>query len=285
MMKRVGIISLLLLAGGISFAQKPIAAEGTFVISGTGSYDDSLALATFVNLLPERSNSTVLFIPTASSGIKLPNDYIYTPPKGDTTESYTRDFEMQLGKLFKVQRVKILHTRNRTIANSDAFVRDIKGSNAVWISGGNAGRLADAYLNTKTQYELAKLVERGGVIGGNSAGAIILGSYTIRGWTEKPILMAKGHDKGFGFIKGVAFNPHLLTAKREYELMNVVHAYPELLGIGIDDYGLLIVKNNIVENIGKGRVAIYDNKKHGDRWYYWLELGKKIDLKTRTVVP
>src|SRR5689334_12133333 len=100
-MKSTGIILLLLLAGGIGFAQKPVAAGGTFVISGTGSYDDSLALATFVSLLPDRSKSTVLFIPTASSGIKLPNNYIYIPPKADTTDAYTRDFERQLEKIFK----------------------------------------------------------------------------------------------------------------------------------------------------------------------------------------
>ncbi|HWA32605.1 MAG TPA: Type 1 glutamine amidotransferase-like domain-containing protein, partial [Cyclobacteriaceae bacterium] len=238
-MKRGIIVSLLLVTAVMVFAQKFNHGGGTFVISGTGSYDDSLALSTFVRLLPDGANSTVLFIPTASSGLKLPNGYIYIPPRRDTTESYTRDFETELEKIFKVNRVKILHTRDRSVANSETFVRGIKNVNAVWISGGNAGRLADAYLNTKTQSELAKLIERGGVIGGNSAGAIILGSYIVRGWTEKPILMAKGHDKGFDFIKGVAFNPHLLTAKREYELMSVVHEYPELLGIGIDDYGLL----------------------------------------------
>jgi cyanophycinase len=258
--------------------------SGTFVISGTGSYDDSLALKTFVNLLPSGVNSTVLFIPTASSGIRLPNGFVYVPPKGDTLESYTRGFEVELEKIFRVKRIKILHTHSRAVANSDAFVQPIKEVSGVWISGGNAGRLAEAYLKTKVHNELKVLIEDGGIIGGNSAGAIILGSYTVRGWTEKPLLMAKGHDKGFGFIKDVAFNPHLLTAKREYELMNVVHEYPKLLGIGIDDYGLLIVRDNIVENLGRGKVAIYDNIKHGGVWYYWLEQGRKFDLKRRMVV-
>ncbi len=273
------------LASNAAFAQKALSLHGTFVISGTGSYDDSLALATFVNLLPQGRNSTILFVPTASSGLKLPNGFIYIPPKADTTAIYTRDFETQLEKLFKVVHVKLLHTRDKATANSRQFFNAIKEADGVWLSGGNAGRLADVYLNTKTHAALVRLVERGGIIGGNSAGAIILGSYIVRGWTEKPILMAKGHDKGFGFIQGVAFNPHLLTAKREYELMSVVHEYPDLLGIGIDDYGLLVVEDNLIENVGPGRVAIYDNKKHGERWYCWLEQEKKFDLRTRTVVP
>jgi hypothetical protein len=33
---------------------------------------------------------------------------------------------------------------------------------------------------------------------------------------------------------------------------------------------------------GQGRVAIYDNKKYGRNWYYWLSPGDKFDLRTRT---
>jgi cyanophycinase len=119
------------------------------------------------------------------------------------------------------------------------------------------------------------------VMGGNSAGAIIMGAYVVRGWTEKPMLMAKGHDHGFNFIEGVAINPHLITAKREYELISVVHQYPNLLGIGIDDYTSLVVRDNVFEVLGRSKVAIYDNKKHGDKWYYWLDPGTRFDLKTR----
>jgi len=255
--------------------------KGTFVISGTGSFDDSLSLKAFVNLLKEGSNSKIIFIPTASSGIKLPNGYIFIPPKGDTTLEYVRVFEKELESLFRVRKVTVLHTRDKKIASSKAFSDPIKSADGVWIGSGNAGRLADAYLGTETQTELEQLLTRGGVIGGNSAGAIILGSYVVRGWTEKPMLMAKGHDKGFGFLKAIAVNPHLITAKREYELISVLHQFPKLLGIGIDDYTTLIVKDNVFEVIGKSKVAIYDNKKYGDKWYYWLEPGNRFDLIKR----
>jgi cyanophycinase len=274
-----------LVLAGCSLAQKASDFRGTFAVSGTGSYDATLALSTFVSLLPGGPNRTVIFIPTASSGIKLPNGHVYIPPKRDTTEAYTRSFESELEKLFKVDHIKILHTRDKAVANGDEFIQVIRNASGVWISGGNAGRLADAYLKTKTQAELKDLVNRGGVIGGNSAGAIILGSYIVRGWTEKPILMARGHDKGFDLIKGVAFNPHLLTAKREYELMSVVHEYPHLLGIGIDDYAVVVITDNIMQHFGKGKVALYDNQKHGDKWYYWLGEGQRFDLQVRKIIP
>jgi hypothetical protein len=38
--------------------------------------------------------------------------------------------------------------------------------------------------------------------------------------------MAKGHTRGFGFLKNVAIDPHLFAARREDELVNVVDAHP-----------------------------------------------------------
>jgi cyanophycinase len=70
------------------------------------------------------------------------------------------------------------------------------------------GRLAATYVGTETK-ELERLLERGGVICGSSAGAIIQGSFIVRGIPGKPVLMARGHERGFGFLKKVAVDPHL----------------------------------------------------------------------------
>jgi len=93
--------------------------------------------------------------------------------------------------------------------------------------------------------------------------------------------MAKGHDRGFGFLRQVAINPHLTSAKRDAELVNVVDAHPELVGIGIDDDAALVVQGDRFEVIGTGRVAIYDNKRRDGAWYYWLNPGDHFDLRTR----
>ena len=57
--------------------------------------------------------------------------------------------------------------------------------------------------------------------------------------------------------------------------------YPRLLGIGIDGDTGLVVKNDRAEVFGRGRVAIYDNRKHQDGWYYWLRPGDQFDLCRR----
>jgi cyanophycinase len=80
----------------------------------------------------------------------------------------------------------------------------------------------------------------------------------------------------------VAINPHLTSAKRDAELVNVVDAHPEILGIGIDDDAALLVRKNVFEVIGTGRVAIYDNVRRNGSWYYWLKPGDRFDLSTWT---
>jgi len=54
-----------------------------------------------------------------------------------------------------------------------------------------------------------------------------------------------------------------------------------MLDHGIEKAAIVVQKNRF-EVIGDGRVAIYDNQKHGDDWYYWLTPGTFFDLGTRT---
>lgn len=63
--------------------------------------------------------------------------------------------------------------------------------------------------------------------------------------------------------------------------MNVVDAHPELLGIGIDEETALVVQGDACEVIGTSKVAIYDNQKHGDNWFYLLRPGTRFNLRTR----
>lgn len=228
-------------------------------------------------------SSSVVFIATGASSFKL--------EEGELNPDWPRDrpewarFEAEIRRMIPVRKVTILHTRDRRVADSAEFTAPIRGAGGVWLSAGNAGRFAAAYLDTATQRELGALLARGGVIGGASAGAIIQGSYTVRGRPDKPLLMAKGHERGFGFLRNVAINPHLISAKRDNELINVVHAYPHLLGIGLDDGAALAVTGDTFRVIGAGKAAIYDNQRHETGWYYWLHPGDRFDLKLRRKIP
>ena len=108
-------------------------------------------------------------------------------------------------------------------------------------------------------------------------------SFRLRGATDKPALIARGHTRGFGFLRNVVINPHLTERRREDQLVTAVDLYPELLGIGIDEGTAIVVQHNTFTVLGRGRVAIYDNKRHGSQWFYYLDSNATFDLRTRTV--
>ena len=155
----------------------------------------------------------------------------------------------------------------------------------MWFPGGRQWRLADSYLGTRTQRELEALLARGGVIGGTSAGATIQGSYLARGDSHTNTVMMGDHEEGFGFLRNVAIDQHLLRRNRQFDLVEIIEAKPELLGIGIDEEaGILVTGDSFV--VLEGFVAIYDAAKqlpNGGK-FYLLRKGDRFDLATRRAV-
>ena len=247
--------------------------SGTQIITSSGKAADEL----FVKTIGDR-NAKVVFIPTAASSLRSQNLTIWEPGSEENKEKFAAD----LRERFQLEQITILHTRDRKLADSDAFVQPLREAKGVWISGGNPGRFMATFGGTKVEKELKAFLKRGGVLGGESAGAIVQGSYTIRGNPDKPVLMVKGSERGIGLLENVAINPHLTANKREQELITIIDRYPKLIGIGIDDDAGMIIKNGVGEVFGTGRVAIYDNIKHGGNWYYWLKAGDKFDFNKRT---
>lgn len=181
--------------------------------------------------------------------------------------------------------MQILHARDRTEADSESFAEQITAAQGVWFHGGRHTFLADRYLGTKAETAFHEVLARGGCIGGSSAGATIQGSYMVRGDTRGNMVMMGDHDTGFGFLKDVVIDQHLLKRNRQFDLVDVVRAKPELLGIGIDEETAIVVEGDRFSVIGRSYVAIYDAERMGNRGrFYYLSAGDTFDLKTRTAM-
>lgn len=208
---------------------------------------------------------------------------IVVMPGAGTEESFPADWGGS--RAFRdagVRSVTVLHTRSRAEANSERFAARLRDATAVWIPGGRQWRLADVYLGTRTLRELHALLDRGGVIGGTSAGASIQASYMVRGAVEgNTIMMAPGHEEGFGFLRDAAIDQHLTARNRQEDMLAVVARYPRLLGIGIDESTALVVRGDRAEVIGSGRVAFYNTRDANGRRYYFLRAGDVFDLAAR----
>lgn len=177
------------------------------------------------------------------------------------------------------RKLTVAHTRDRGRADSKDFTRAIEAASGVWFGGGRQWRLVDSYLNTRTHRELRRLLERGGVIGGTSAGATIQGSYLVRGAREgNHIMMAPGYETGMAFLRGVAVDQHLLKRNRQEDLVGVVRRHRKLLGLGIDEATAIVVSRDEFEVIGDSKVAVYDANRLP---YYFLSPGDRFDMAAR----
>jgi cyanophycinase len=246
----------------VSAAPKFGPEKGSLIIVGGGKIPP--AISDKFKALAGGQEANIVYIPTAAEDAdisKIPYDH---------------------PSLFGIKNLTVMHTRDRSLADTEAFAAPLRKATGVWFGGGRQWRLVDSYLDTLTHKELRKVLERGGVIGGTSAGASIQASYMVRGAREgNTVMMAKGYETGLGFIRGVAIDQHINTRKRENDLQEVITAHPDLLGIGLYESTAIVVQGDKFEIIGDGKVAITDGKQRESKPYYFLNVGEKFDLKKR----
>ncbi|MGH7502096.1 MAG: Type 1 glutamine amidotransferase-like domain-containing protein [Longimicrobiales bacterium] len=260
----IGLMSPFLVPLPVSAQPQIGPSTGALIIAGGGRLDSEIT-DRFLDLAGGKS-ARIVVIPTAGEQDSFPTDWSGT----------------ELFRDAGVASVTVLHTRDRNVADSEAFVAPLRSATAVWIPGGRQWRLADAYLGTRTLRELFALLDRGGVIGGSSAGASIQASYMVRGAPEgNHIVMAEGHEAGFGFLRGAAIDQHLTARGREADMLAVIAKHPDLLGIGLDEGTAILVRGNEAQVIGRSKVAFYNAADAPGTPYYFLESGDVFDLATR----
>ncbi len=247
------------------WAQEVGPPNGALVVVG-GAMRDQAIVERFLSLAGG-PDAPIVVIPTAGGG-----------------EEYGQYWQGLLQfKAAGATNLTVLHTTDRAEADTDEFARPIREARGVWFSGGRQWRLADAYLHTKVHRELWALLERGGVVGGSSAGATIQGSYLARGDTRTNTIMMGDHEEGMGFLKDTAIDQHLLRRNRQFDLIEIVQAHPHLLGIGLDENTAIVVQGDRFEVIGQSYVAVYDHDSRLDSGglFYFLAPGDRFNLATR----
>lgn len=258
------------------FSSGPV--KGTLIIIGGGDINESL-------------NRKIIEI---TGGLQIP---IVIIPTADGRDNYDENFgEAGLLRKMGATNVTVLHTNDRNVANSEEFVKPLLSAKLVWFSGGRQWRLVDAYKNTLTEKMLWKVLERGGTIGGSSAGATIQGSFLVRGDTKNNQVMMGDHQAGFGFLSNVAIDQHVLARNRQFDMFEILRAHPDLLGIGIDESTAIIVKGDSFEVAGKSYVVVYDGKfwsREGsesknvpgkEQLFYFLREGDRYNLRERKIM-
>ena len=206
-----------------------------------------------------------------------------------------------LKRRFDLMHVTELYTLSKQEADRPAFYQQIDNADAVFMTGGNQCYLTDAFLRTESFAALERLLQRGGVVGGASAGAQVQSSFMTRGdYTRRRMLGDKKHQHGFAFVRNAVFDVHVEERGREDHLLQVFRAKPgqlqdpdlnplDLLGVGIDQGTAIVVTQDRFRVTGKGRVYVFDPRRW-DRsdpasWtYQTLASGRSFDMRRRVVI-
>lgn len=253
-------------------------ARGTLVVVGGGNLEGTGILEKFIELAGGPDKKFII-VPTAGGN----------RTREGAAASYDEARVVRSWRERGVTHVKMLHTHDPKVADTEAFVKDLREADAVWFNGGRQWNIVDSYAGTRALREFHNVLARGGVIGGSSAGATIQGQYLVRGDTSGPnvVMTAEpAHQEGFAFLRRTAIDQHVNARNRWDDLIPVIRKFPELLGLGLSEGTAIVVTGDTFEVIGKWKVAVHDNTRPYQPWekpYFVLSAGDVYDMKTRRV--
>jgi cyanophycinase len=252
--------------------------KGTLVIQGGGSAEGTGIYETFVNLAGGPS-AKIIIVPTAGGNRSQDGKLIV----------YEEEKITALWKKLGLTNVHMLHTADPKVADTEEFAATLRDAKGVWFNGGRQWNCVDSYAHTLTEREFHNVLDRGGVIGGSSAGATIQGDYLVRGAVAgADIVMPPEpeHQHGFAFLRKVAIDQHINTRNRWDDIIPVIKKYPNLLGIGLSEGTAIVVNGDRFQVIGKWKATIHDNTRAYQPWekpYYVLSAGDVYNMKTRAI--
>lgn len=254
-------------------------AKGTLIIAGGGPLEGTGIVEAFIARAGGPEKAKIVVVPTAGGNKSADG----------TVRVYKEDDVVAAWKKRGVQHVRMLHTHDAKVADTDEFAAPLREATGVWFDGGRQWNIVDSYAKTLTLREFHKVLERGGVIAGTSAGATIQGDYLVRGAIAgSNIVMTPEpeHEHGFAFLRRSAIDQHINTRNRWDDIIPVIRKYPNLLGLGLSEGTAIVVTGDRFEVMGLWKVAVHDNTRLYQPWekpYYVLSPGDVYNMKTRQI--
>lgn len=151
--------------------------------------------------------------------------------------------------------VTFVNPATREAASSTAVTDVLRTARGVFMTGGQSMVLEGRFQGTAVPRELAALLRRGGVLAGDSAGAIAIGCAWLT-WLPDPF--GKRSD-GLCVLPGVAVSPHATAARGfvvDDEVATYIAAHPPLTGVNVDEDTFLVIHDGKADVVGRGGVTI-----------------------------
>ena len=185
-------------------------------------------------------------------------------------------YNQYLLDLLEANSVETLIIDSRQKANSDELRRALQKAEFIWLAGGNQSQYHRYWTGTQIQQNMQKLYERGGVIGGTSAGMSTLSpiSYNpdgVLGAITEEVLVDFCHPSikfSENFFKPkipvYLTDTHFTERNRMGRLVTFLGHYANLFPIGIaadEESSLFITSDGEAVSDGRGSVYILETSK------------------------
>jgi cyanophycinase len=268
---------------------------GAVVLHGGGRITDS-AFDRFVALAGGQ-RARIVLVPSAG----------YRPRDYDNDEQFLAAMRyrfsswVHLASTRQVTSFAFLYTDDPDDADDAAFVRPLATATGVWFCGGDQTRLNYRFVGrfprqTKFQSELRGVLERGGVVGGTSAGMAALPEImTLRQdqrRTAGPLSAVAGH--GLGMLTAAIIEQHfdgrngrlerftdlLRDGPRLDKLCGRGGAGDKMLGLAVEEGTALVAQGDRLEVVGDRNVHVFI-KSVANSMIVWhtFRSGSKMELK------
>lgn len=268
---------------------------GAAVLHGGGSITSD-AWERFV-ALAGGPQARIVFIPSAG----------YRRGDYETSEQFVAALRqrfsswVRLAATGKVASMEFLATDDPKEADDAAFVRPLATATGVWFSGGDKARLEYRFVGrfpgqTKFQAALRGVLERGGVVGGTSAGMAALPEIMTRAQdrpgTAGPMSAVAAH--GLGLFTGAIVEQHfngrggrlerftglLRDSGQLDKLTGRAGAGAKMLGLAVDEGTALVVQGDRLQVLGSGNVQVFIKALNNSPIvWHTLSTGSKAELK------
>ncbi len=215
---------------------------GTLALAGAGEFLDSMK-AVDAQLLDRAGGNNVVILPTASApdGAGVPERWI----------SMGVDHFTRLG----AQADGVL-ALDRASCDNPAHADRIRAANLVYFSGGKPDYLRQTLDGTAVWAAVHEVFERGGVVAGCSAGAMIMGGYVPEFSIKLGLPWIDRWQASFALIPNAVVAPHYDEFPEVLSNLLFGRRPPGSYLIGIDGHTALVGSDQTWQVLGAGRVTV-----------------------------
>jgi cyanophycinase len=181
-----------------------------------------------------------------------------------------------LWKTDTLQSLRFINAATPEQSEDPKFCELLDKADALWIMGGDQGSLTALYVNpiqpTLFQKKVRKIVERGGVVGGSSAGCAAMSDVMIVG-----TVASDGHgparaelSRGLGVLSNVVAEQHfdarqgrierfadLLRDKQQLANISPGCNPGRMVGLAVEESTALVVRGNRLSVAGKNKAHVF----------------------------